>query len=229
MKRIYGILILFTCLLLTSCSSNPETDFSKEITQYQNEIARLEESVIKLTEEISVKDQLIDELRLDEKEVKGLAARKLDTERYNKELLTPVKQNFEDHSYNFYGPLSGGYTISSSLEGIKKIRSALISFTRLTEMVRTGEHLTDEDLAMIGNTDGTYQMIEFTNTPTDIESQLIEQNYIIKMIDLKYAIAQYELGRIEKKELDMRFNRYLDGKEQTQNYMNVTYRIDYIE
>lgn len=220
------ILLLVICLLMLSCGEEADIDISAEIEVYKAQIANLEEIVIKLNEEITVKDSLIEELRKDEKQIKDQESRKQVTGSYYNELERALNFKGGYQSYTQQGPLNGNYSIERGLQTLDKIKSALDSFSAMTSLVK-GRGLLDEDeLNAIGNSDETTQFAEFYNMPICVKGQLMEQNYIIKALDLRRVLALYELGRVERKELDAKYDAFLYAREQYQEFVDSTFYRD---
>ncbi|SHJ49531.1 hypothetical protein SAMN05444373_106111 [Thermoclostridium caenicola] len=214
------------CLVLASCGEEPNTGISAEIEGYKAQIASLEETVIKLKEEIAVKDSLIEELRQDERFVRDQVSRKQETESYYGELEKAISFMSGRQAYTQQGPLNGSYSVDRGLQTLDKIKSALESFSDMTALVKEGGLLTEEELNAIGNTDETIQNVEFHNMIIRIKGQMLEQNYIIKALDLRRALVLYELGRAERKELDARYEAFLNAREQYQKFVNSAFYRD---
>lgn len=213
-------------LVLASCGKEMDIGLSAEIETYKAQIASLEESVIKLNEEIAVKDSLIEELLQDERLVKDQVSRKQVTSSYYKELDKSLIFQGGQPAYTQQGPLNGNYSIDRGLQTLEKIKSALSSFSAMTAMVRERGLLDDAELDAIGNTGETTQFVEFYNMPIRVAGQLLEQNYIIKSLDLRRVLALYELGTAEQKDLDTKYKAFLDAREQYQEFINRTYYRD---
>ena len=62
--------------------------------------------------------------------------------------------------------------------------------------------------------------------PIRVKGQLMEQNYIIKALDLRRVLALYELGRVERKELDAKYDAFLNAREQYQEFVDSTFYKD---
>jgi len=211
-------LIIVICFLLVSCGAEEDTGISAGVIEsYKAQIAELEERIIKLNEEIAVKDSLIEELSQDEKIVKDQESRKQAVEGYYSELEKALEFNGGQQAYTQQGPLNGNYSIDRGLETLDKIKSALDSFAAMTSLVRERELLGDEELRAIGNTGESIQFAEFYNMPLRVKGQLMEQNYIIKALDLRRVLALYELGRAEKKEVDQKYEAYVKARTGTRS------------
>lgn len=214
------------CLVLASCGEDEHTGISAEIEGYKAQIADLEATVIKLKEEIAVKDSLIEELRQDEKQVKELGSRKQETETYYAELEKSLNFMSGRQAYTQQGPLNGNYSIERGLMTLDKLKSALSSFSDMTALVKERSLLTEEELSAIGNTGEDIQNAEFHNMIIRIKGQMLEQNYIIKALELRRVLALYELGRVERTELDSRYEAFLDAREQYQKFVTSTFYKD---
>ena len=154
------------------------------------------------------------------------ASRKQVAEGYYNELERALNFKGGYQSYTQQGPLNGNYSIERGLQTLDKIKSALDSFSAMTSLVK-GRGLLDEDeLNAIGNSDETTQFAEFYNMPIRVKGQLMEQNYIIKALDLRRVLALYELGRVERKELDAKYDAFLYAREQYQEFVDSTFYRD---
>lgn len=227
MRKAAAIIVsIGICLVLASCGEDENTGISAEIESYKAQIADLEETVIKLKEEIAVKDSLIEELRQDEKQVKEQESRKQETEDYYAELEKALNFKSGHQAYTQQGPLNGNYSIDRGLQTLDKIQSALDSFADMTALVKERSLLTEEELNAIGYTGEDLQNAEFHNMIIRIKGQMLEQNYIIKALELRRILALYELGRVERTELDSRYEAFLDAREQYQKFVTNTYYKD---
>ncbi|HOQ76843.1 MAG TPA: hypothetical protein PK369_09790 [Thermoclostridium sp.] len=228
MKKITAIVLaLAACFLLASCGNEEDTGISAEtIEAYKAQITQLEERIIKLNEEIAVKDSLIEELIQDERQVEDQLARRQAVDSYYSELEKSPSFNGGPQAYTLQGPLSGNYSIDRGLQTLDKIKSALDSFTAMTALVRERSLLDEDELRAIGNTGESIQYAEFYNMPVRIKGQIMEQNYIIKALDLRRVLALYELGRVEKEEVDIKYKAFLEAREKYQEFISSTFYRD---
>lgn len=220
------ILSLIMGLILVSCGKEEDASLPAEIEGYKAEIARLEEENIKLKEEISVKESLIKELRRDEDQIEAQATRKQQIKSYYDELGKSFSFMSGNQAYTQQGPFDGGYSVDRGLQTLDKIQSALDSFTDMTALVRERSLLEEEELGSVGNTDEATQIIDFFNMIIRVKGQMMEQNFIIKDLDLRRALALYELGKVERKEVEAKYDDYLDAREQYQDFINRTFYRD---
>ena len=225
-KKAVIALLLAAGLLLASCGEDRETDNSAQIEAYKAQIASLEEKIIKLNEEIAGKDSLIEELSQDEKTVNEQESRKKETESYYSELEKGISFNGGYQAYTQQGPFTGSYSIERGLQTLDKISSVLGSFASLTSIVKDRGLIDEEELNVIGNTDDNTQLVEFYNMPIRLKGQMLEMNYIIKSLDMRRVLALYELGRVDKREVESKFEAYKSAKEQYQKFVSSTYYRD---
>lgn len=227
MKKFTSVAVLLIIgMLLVSCGQESDAEKSAEIEAYKAQIAGLEEKIIKLNEEIAVKDSLIEELREAERKVKDQESRKKETENYYRELEKDISFSNGYQAYTQQGPFNGNYSPDRGLDTLDKIRSALNSFSTMTSLVKDRRLLDDEEIEAIGNTDDEMQLVEFYNMPIRVKGQLLEQNYIIKALDLRRVLALYELGRANLDEVDAKLEAFRKAREQYQDFVNRTYYRD---
>jgi len=108
------------------------------------------------------------------------------------------------------------FTAENALVNIRRILSALDSFTKLTDMSRAT--MSKDKLDKIGNTSGEIQIIGFGNWISGVEGTILKQEYQIKK--LKYDLAQerYKAGKISEGELQKAKKDFEDGEKKFQKF-----------
>lgn len=121
--------------------------------------------------------------------------------------LKPVHPD-EPTDYTFDKRLS----VTSSLDSLAIIKSALDSFRKLTEAA--GGKIPSERLAEIGNTGWEMQNLGFVNHVEAVKGTLLKQDYLIRKVTYELAQRRWKSGEIDQKDLSKAKKEYEQAEKQ---------------
>ncbi len=116
--------------------------------------------------------------------------------------------------------LGDRFAPQNALARLDQVRSALVSFRRLTRVSRS------EAIAPIGNTDPETQTLGFTNWTGDIEGTVRQQAYQISKLEYELAQERHADGEISATELQKTAERYRQEQQRFQAFLDQAEIVD---
>ena len=108
------------------------------------------------------------------------------------------------------------FSFESSLSSLTRMKSALESFRKLTEV--TKNKISKSEAETIGNTGWETQYLGFENWPNSIEGTLYKQKYLIKKLEYELAVEREKNGQVNKIQLDIAKKEFEQAEKKFQSF-----------
>jgi len=110
------------------------------------------------------------------------------------------------------------FSSKHALDGLARIKSALDSFRKLTEIA--AKKISKETLSKIGNTSWETQNLGLVNSVEAVKGTLLKQEYLIKKLTYELAQTKSKSGEINQRDLLEIKREYEKAEKQFQEFWN---------